>query len=352
MTSLSSTTKTTRIGIVGLGKMGLLHTATFNSLPGCEVVATMDSSSLPGEILSGLNPQLKPYPDLDSLLDQAGLNAVVIATPVAYHVPAALACVQRRIPFFMEKPLAATAEQSVPLIQALREKPLANMIGFMTRFVDSFARAKQILDSSCLGRLHRVSATMYVSQLFTRGEGWRYDRKIAGGGVLLSQGSHLLDLLTWYFGPVTRVNANVLPVYSSEVEDFAHVMLQFNSGLTAWLDASWSVRGKRTVQATIHVIGDQGELTVTDDTVSLVLNKAAAGYAAGRTVWNASDLYRGVDVEIAGPHYTREAQTFIEALRTGQMPQPDALQAYHVQQIVDAAYHSSDQAGSPQMIAS
>src|SRR6185295_17316655 len=182
------------------------------------------------------------------------------------------------------------ASQAEPLRRTLRQKSLPNMVGFMTRFIDSFVKAKSILDAGSLGRLQRVTGTIYVSQLFSRGEGWRYDRQVSGGGVLLSQGSHLLDLLTWFFGPVERVNADVLAAYSAEVEDFAHVVLQFRSGLHAWVDASWSVRGKRTVQTTIDVLGDNGELIVTDDTVQLTLDKMAGGYAAGRTVFQAPSL--------------------------------------------------------------
>ncbi|MBI3953791.1 MAG: Gfo/Idh/MocA family oxidoreductase [Chloroflexi bacterium] len=340
-----------QVGVVGLGKMGLLHAAIFNSLPGSRVVAAAEPARLPREALSMFNPAIRMFPSLEEMLDGAALHAVVIATPVADHVPSAQLCVERGVPFLMEKPLATSAAQADGLIEALAARKLPHMVGFMTRFVDSFAKGKEIIDSNCLGRLQRVTGTIQVSQLFRRGRGWRYDRVVAGGGVLLSQGSHLLDLLTWYCGPVARVNGEALAVYSPDIEDFAHVMLEFRSGLRGWLDSSWSVRFKRTVETTLDVLGDNGALVVTDDSVRLFLDQAAGGWPEGRTALRATDLYRGVPVDVGGPQYTREDQVFLRALRNHTPAEPAVQQALHVQRIVDAAYASSRERGAPQEIA-
>lgn len=339
-----------RIGVVGLGKMGLLHAAICNALPDSQVIAVADPSSLPRDSLIDMNPAMHGYASTDAMLAAQPLDAVIITTPVADHVPTALACVQHQIPFFMEKPLATSAAQALPLVTALHKTPVAHMIGYMTRYVESFMHGHTLIASGCLGALQRVTGTIYVSQLFTRGRGWRYERASAGGGALLSQGSHLLDLLTWYCGPVARVNAEVFAAYSTEVEDFAHVMLHFQSGVRGWVDCSWSVRFRRTVETTIDILGDNGSLIVTDDTVRLFLDKAHGSLAAGLTVWTASDLYRGVAIDIAGTQYTREDQAFLDAIRSGKPAEPNITQAFHVQHIVDAAYSSSRAHGAPEKV--
>ncbi len=339
---------TLRVGIVGLGKMGLLHGAIFNSLPRSRVVAVSEPVATLRDGLRTYNPAIETFESVGDMLDRVSLDAVVVTTPVAYHVEAAQICAERGLPFFVEKPLATSAAQAAPLVVQLRRRPVPQMVGFMARHIDSFQKAKEIIASGCLGRLQRVTATIYVSQLFKRGKGWRYDRKISGGGVLLSQGSHLLDLLTWYFGRVVRVNADILSVYSAEIEDFAHVILEFDDGLRGWVDCSWSVRNKRTVETTIDVLGDNGSLIVNDDTVRLLLDEVAGGWPAGRTVLNATNLYRGVPVDIGGPQYTREDESFVNAILTGSMCEPDVKQGFHVQQIVDAAYASAMQSGAPQ----
>jgi len=336
-----------RIGLVGLGKMGLLHGAIFNGLPESEVVAVAEPEGLARNALMEMIPHIRAFADVEEMFDGAELDAVVITTPVVHHVPVAIKSVERSLPFFIEKPLAVSANQAEELVRALREHPTKNMVGFMTRYVDAFEKGYEIVHSRCLGPLQQVKASIYVSQLFARGKGWRYDRKTAGGGVLLNQGSHLLDLLVWYFGPVVRINADIHSVYSEEVEDFAHVMLEFESGLQAWMDSSWSVRHMRTVQATIEIHGTNGTLTVTDDGVRLFLDKASAGMAAGWTVLTAPDLYRSVNFDVGGPQYTREDQVFLSALTGGPTAEPDVMQALHVQRVVDSAYASADKKGAP-----
>jgi len=338
--------KTLRVGVAGLGKMGLLHAAIFNGLPGSQVVAAADSTATLRNAIGEINPDLQMFSDSIEMLNKASLDAVVIATPVADHIPTALECVKKKIPFLMEKPLATSASQAADLVAALQKNPVSHMIGYMTRFIDTFIKGREVLKSNALGGLQRVTASIYVSQLFTKGKGWRYDKKISGGGVILSQGSHLLDLLTWYFGPVKKVNASMTSVYSPEIEDFGHLILDFQSGLQCTLDTSWSVRFKRTVETTIDILGDNGSLIISDDTVKLFLDEPQGGFPAGWSTWSAADLYRGVQIDIGGPQYTREDIAFLEGIGGGGPMQPDILQALHVQRIVDGAYASSQNGGN------
>ncbi len=340
-----------RIGVAGLGKMGLLHAAIFNSLPECRVVAASDPSPALRSAIGGLQEDIEIRADAVEMLEKSSIDAIVIATPVSSHVPIALASVKRGVPFFMEKPLSTNAAETFELVSLLKKTPTAHLIGFMTRFVDSFARAKTILESGALGDLVRFKATIYVSQLFKPGQGWRYDKKLSGGGVLLSQGSHLLDLLTWYFGPVRSLNAQTQCVYSSTIEDFAHLVLHFQSGLTGFFDCSWSVRFRRTVEINIDVSGQNGSLLISDDTIRLFLETPHGKWPAGWTTWTAPDLYRGVSVDIGGPQYTREDELFIEAVRRKKVCQPDIMQALHVQRIVDAAYASTEKKGAREEVA-
>ena len=339
-----------RVGIAGLGKMGLVHAGILNGLLGSRVVAAADPSKWARSALGELTGSVEMFTDAEDMIRSAELDAVVIATPVDQHVPMCMACVERRLPFFVEKPLTTQAGQAEELVQQLRERRMAHMVGYMTRYVDSFVKGHELVRSGCLGRIQRVTATIYVSQLFRRGKGWRYDKTLSGGGVLLSQGSHLLDLLTWYLGPVARVNGRVQSVYSREVEDFAHIFLEFSSGVTGWVDSSWSVRFRRTVEITIELQGVDGNLIVTDDTVRLYLERGFGELSPGGNVWNAVDLYRPVEFDIGCPQYTREDAAFLDAVRMGRPGDIDMDQAIHVQRIVDAAYTSSAANGAPEEV--
>ncbi len=339
-----------QIGIIGLGRMGLLHTALFNTLPESSVVAVVDPAMFPAKPLNMLNPKIKVYKSIEKMLDKERIDGVVIASPVGYHIENAMECVRNNIPFMMEKPLAVNSKQAESLIAELDKKSLPNMIGYMARNIDSFREGKKIIESQALGRILNVKGTVYVSQLFKQGKGWRYDPKISGGGVLESQGSHLLDMLHWYFGPVKKINADTLSVYSKGIEDFAHVVMEFENGVKGWIDASWSVRFKRKMELRLEILGENGSLVITDDTLDLFLDNAKGDYKEGKTFLSANDLFTGVFIDIAGAKFTYQAQEFVNALREKRQASPSIRDGYYVQKIVDACYQSASENGAPIMI--
>jgi len=336
-----------RIGVIGLGRMGLMHSAVFNSLPESKLVAVMDPSKFPSKQLGALNPAIKVFHNIDDMLDGVELDAVLIASPVSSHIPIALKCIEKRIGFLIEKPLSVNSDQAVPLMKRLAEKPVPNMVGYVFRFLDSFVKGKEILDTNCLGRIQRVDAKVHISQLFQKGKGWRYDPKESGGGSLINNGTHLIDLLTWYFGPVASVNSNVLSYYSPGIDDFAHLIIKHKSGISTIFDCSWSVRFKRKIDIKIDILGDNGSLIVSDDTIQLFLDKAVGEWPAGKTVLDANDLFTPVPVDIGTPKFTIQNQYFLQSILAGQQLKPSVSDAWHVQKIVDAGYSSSLDNGAP-----
>lgn len=339
-----------KIGIIGLGRMGLMHTAIFNSLPDSKVVAVVDPAMFPAKPLSMLNPNIKVYKSIEKMFSKEEIDGVVIASPVGYHVENAMECVSKNIPFLMEKPLSINAKQSESLVNELEKKSIPNMIGYMARNIDSFREGKKIIQSGALGRIINIKGTVYVSQLFKQGKGWRYDPKVSGGGVLESQASHLLDMLHWYFGPVKRVNADILSVYSKGIEDFAHVLLEFENGLKGWIDSSWSVRFKRKMELRVEILGENGVLVITDDTLDLFLDIAHGEYKEGKTFFSANDLFTGVHIDIGGAKFTYQAEEFIKAIQQKRQASPSIKDGHHVQKIVDACYQSASENGTPQVV--
>lgn len=350
--STSSIDNKLRIGVIGLGRMGLMHSGIFNSLPESKLVAVMDPSNFPSKQLGVINTSIRIFDNVEDMFNNIELDAVLIASPVSSHVANALQCIERKVPFLLEKPLSTNSKQALPLFNKLQETPVPNMLGYVYRFLDSFKKGKEIVDSKCLENIQRVNAHIYVSQLFKKGKGWRYDPKISGGGVLMGLGSHVIDLLTWYLGPVSFVNGNVLSVYSPGIEDFAHLILKHQSGINSIIDCSWSVRFKRKIDIKIDILGDNGSLIVSDDTLQLFLVKGTDQWASGLSVFNANDLFTPVPIDIGSPKFTLQNRYFLNSLRSKEMPQPDFYQGFHVQQIIDAGYQSSAGNGMPINISS
>jgi len=336
-----------RAAVVGLGKLGLLHAATLNVLSGSRLVAVADKTKTVLNGLAARTKDVETFTNHSKLLDRAQPDVVAIATPTGHHVPVALDCIERGIPVFIEKPLSLDSAQARPLLDALERHPVVNMVGYMTRFLHTFRKAKQVIDTGVLGRPQMLRASMYIGQLFGRGKGWRYDKKASGGGVLTTQNSHVIDLLLWYFGDIDWVSAQATRLYSKQIEDHAHVFFQFDDGLRGYLDASWSARHFRTPTVAIHVQGENGTLDVDDDQVRLHAVDAAGDFSAGWHSWSKPELYQGTEFDIGGTNYTDQTLQFLGAVRGENGVESDIASAFKVQQVIDAAYASAEQNGAP-----
>ena len=340
-----------KVAVVGFGKLGLLHAGLANGLPGSKLVAVCDQSSTSMNVLKSQMKGVKTYSNYKDMIADGGLDAVFIATPTGSHVPIAIDFVKAGIAVFIEKPLSPTAEQARPLLDALEQNPVTNMVGYMGRYIDTFAKAKELIASNALGRLQMLRTSMYVAQLFTKGKGWRYDQKESGGGVLITQNGHVIDKLLWMFGDLEYVTGHTNSLYSPTVEDHAHAFFAFKSGLTGFMDASWSARHYRTPTISIHVQGENGTLDVNDDDVRLFLTKPHGDLPADWSMWRGPDLYQAVPFDIGGPQYTLQAIEFLNAVRDKGQVDSDVASAFKTQTVIDAIYHSAEQNGAPQYFA-
>jgi predicted dehydrogenase len=334
-----------RVGVIGFGKMGFLHAGLASALPGSRLTSVADNAAGVLDTFSAVKPDVSTYKDYEQMLESEALDAVFITSPTHLHTPMALSCVKHGIPFFIEKPLTPRSSEAVPLLEALDRKPLTNMVGFMARHIDTFRKAKQVVASGALGKLMHLRTSMYVAQLFRKGKGWRYEKEASGGGVLITQNSHLIDILLWFFGPIASVNGHVRSWYSKTVEDFAHAYLRFENGLEGSMDTSWSMRHHRNVDISIEVQGENGTLSVTDDSVTLFLDEASEEYSGGWRVWRKPDLFEGVEFDIGGPEYTRQDSEFLFAVAGAGSLDCDVRSAFRVQQVVEAIYESARLSG-------
>lgn len=340
-----------KVGLVGLGKMGMLHGAILNALDGADLTAVCEASDALREGFEAFVPGVRFYEDYRRMIAEVPVEAVFITTPTESHEEIGLAFVERGCHVFIEKPLALDSFSSRRLVEAASIASTTTMVGFMMRYVETFQRAKVLLDAGTIGRPISFKATVYTSQLFESGKGWRYSKKASGGGVLVMQGIHALDLLSWYFGLPESLNARTNAPYSGEIEDFAHVNMAWPGGLSGFLDCSWSVDNHRLMETEICVTGDCGTLTVSDDVLQIYLRKPHLGRPAGWTLESKPDLYSGVPIDIGGAHYTREVMAFVEAATANRPVDSDFASGYRVQCLVDAAYTSAKSAGGPVRVA-
>src|SRR5687768_3683043 len=133
-----------RVGVVGFGKMGLLHASVVNGLEISQLTAAADPTAGLLESIKRLKPGLAIYEDYERMLSEQQLDAVFITSPTHLHSPMALTCAQRGIPFLVEKPLTPRTSESVELLDTLRRKPITNAVGYMARHIDTRSEERRV----------------------------------------------------------------------------------------------------------------------------------------------------------------------------------------------------------------
>ncbi|NCV86935.1 MAG: hypothetical protein EBW14_13950 [Oxalobacteraceae bacterium] len=224
-----------RGAVVGFGKLGLLHAGLLNGLKGCKLAAVVEPSRTISRAIEQYFPQVAVFDTVAELMAAGHVDLVVVATPTGSHVEIASTLIKAHTPVFIEKPLALTAVQASPLIEALSTEWVPNMVGYMGRYIDTFRHAKSLLAEQVLGRVQMIRSSMYIEQLLEPGSGWRYDPAVSGGGVLITQNSHVIDKLIWLFGDICEVSGHTESFVSRTVEDHAHAYFRFASGATGYL---------------------------------------------------------------------------------------------------------------------
>jgi predicted dehydrogenase len=324
-------------GVIGMGKMGILHSGILNSMGTVQLKAVADNQSFVTNAITALVPGISAYSDYRDMIAKENLDVIFIATPTGLHTKIASECISNNIPFFVEKPLGTTVTECKQLVDELKTKPVTNMVGYCKRFSSTFKKGKEIVDSKQLGKLIYFNSSTYISQLFTQASGWRYNKKQSGGGVLNTVSVHAVDLLLWYFRDLDYIQGHTKKHYSEGVEDFAHGYIKFKDGLEGVFDTSWSVRNYRLPEIKIEVHGENGMLIVTDDYVKV--------FSDTTEKWNTlykQDLDKGVFFDLGGPEYSLEDDHLITALQNKTKTDVDATDGLRVQQFVEGLYRSAE----------
>ncbi|NUU16855.1 Gfo/Idh/MocA family oxidoreductase [Cellulomonas humilata] len=309
-----------RVGIVGLGKMGLSHLAMFNAHPDVTVAGVCDTSSYVLSVL-GKNTGLTTYTDYDTMLEKAKLDAVVICTPSVMHGAQVSAALDRGLHVFCEKPFCLDPAESDALAQRAEKLGLVTQVGYHYRFVGAFEEVRRLLDAGAIGTVTHVLAEAYGPVVLKpKGGTWRSQRT-EGGGCLYDYAAHPLNLLTWYFGVPTGVSGSVLGrVFSQETDDEVTSTLHLPGGATASLSVSWSDDSQRKMTTKLTLWGTHGRIFVDRQEVQVYLRDTAEvppGYEQGWNVRYTTDLTEPVWFYVRGEEYSSQVDAFVQRVVTG-----------------------------------
>jgi len=259
-------------GIVGCGMIAEFHTRAINEIEGARVVAAFSRSPENGAKIAQLaGGDCAVYDDLGRLLAHPDLDVVCICTPSGAHLEPAVAAAGAGKHVIVEKPLEVTLPRCDAIIAACDAAGVRLGAIFPSRFSPANVALKEAIDAGRFGRLTLgdTSVKWWRSQDYYDSGGWRGTRELDGGGALMNQAIHNVDLLQWLMGDVESVHAltATLAHQRIEVEDVAVAALRFQNGALGMIEATTAAFPGLLKRTEIH--GDRGSARVEQDDVTL-----------------------------------------------------------------------------------
>lgn len=262
-----------RLGIIGCGNIGNHHAGYLLAGKVRHAVLTAVADAAPERCAK--YPQLRAHTNPEELFKPGVLDAVLIATPHFQHASLGIAALEAGLHILVEKPIAAHKADAERLIAASRRHPnqiFAAM--FQMRIEPRYQLIRKILHDE-LGKLVRVHWTLtdwFRTEAYYASGGWRATWRGEGGGVLINQCLHQLDLLQWLCGMPSRVRGfcQMGRYHSIEVEDNLSAYLEFPGGATGTLIAS---TGEAPGTNRLEIVGTRGKIVLENDRLTIFRNK-------------------------------------------------------------------------------
>ena len=324
---------TFKVALVGCGTISYVHLTSLLHTEGTKIVALCDIKRKRAlEKAREYAPEAKIYTDFSEMLENEELDAVHICTPHYLHAKMTVEALKRGVNVFLEKPMCISTAEIDEMIAAEKESSAKACVCFQNRFNDSYLYAKDLMEKS--GESFNAYATVfwYRDEDYYRGSDWRGKFATEGGGCMINQAIHTLDILTSLLGEpkfVTGTTSNHHLKNIIEVEDTAEALVEFESGAKA---SFYVTTAAATTDATCVVLASKGykivirssELTVNGEKIDFPKEESFIG----------KDYY--------GTRHPKLIEEFYKKLDTGGDMPVTLESAASVIRLILATYNSHD----------
>jgi predicted dehydrogenase len=337
-------------GIVGLGMIAEFHAKAIGAMSGGKLVAAFSRSAERAEKFCAEHGG-RPYADLDEFLKDPDLQVVTICTPSGLHLDPAGASAAAGKHVVVEKPLEITPERCDQIISACEAGGVRLATVFPSRFADASMLVKKTIDDGRFGKLTLGSAYIkwWRTQEYYDSGAWRGTWDLDGGGALMNQSIHAIDLLQWFMGPVDTIIAQTdcLAHERIEVEDVAAAVLKFKSGAIGVIEGSTAAYPGQLKR--LEVCGTRGSMILEQSSLKqwefAEESPEDAGirekFAAGESSGGQSD-----PKAISFTGHQKQFEDFVRALDGGS-PLVDGAEGRKSVEIINAIYRSAKEGGAP-----
>jgi predicted dehydrogenase len=247
-----------RFGLVGAGAIAQTYAPAFEQSEGAVVVAVADTRP---EAATAMAERLKAtaYATPEALLAGTPVDAVVIATPPDRHPEIAVRFLERGIHVLCEKPFALDVAGARSMVEAAQRSGAVLTMASKFRYVDDVVKAKSLMASGSLGEMV-LFENAFTSRVDMT-QRWNSDRSVSGGGVLVDNGTHSVDIMRYLLGPVAEVQVvEGRRVQGLKVDETVHVHARSAGGVDGSIDLSWSIN--KELERYLSLYGSEGTVVV------------------------------------------------------------------------------------------
>jgi predicted dehydrogenase len=345
-----------RAGIIGCGKIAINHADTLRDFPGATLVAVCDSDVERAKQFGDSYSVTGVFCDAQQFFEESDLDVVHICTPHPSHEQLVLMAATAGVHALCEKPLAVDLASADRMIAAAAEAGVKLGTVFQRRYWPAARRIRSAIEDGTLGTPILGDCTVLIrkDRAYFEEDAWRGRWDTDGGGVLMNQAIHYLDLLQWYLGPAVRVTGRIATLRHAgyiEVEDTAVATIEFEGGALATVRATTATDPSLGYRVT--VTGDAGA------TVSLI--ESPIGGPGVNDVWAVDraeeySLPWASDIDSSPPQsevhrnlkpfHAMQVRDFLDAVVEDRRPEIDGIEGRKSLALVQAIYESS-RTGSP-----
>ena len=338
-----------RWGIIGAGGIARRRTIpALNLISNAQVTAVMDKNE---QVLEELREEFGieyGYTQEAQILENPDVDAVYIASPVAFHKDQARRVLDAGKHLLIEKPVAMDGRETKELSDYAAGKGLCAGVGMLMRFHGGHMRIKELLREGILGDI--VSCRAQLTCWFPKMEGnWRQIKAISGGGALMDMGIHCIDLLRYLLDDEVEKVCGMADhrTFDYEVEDSVSAVLRMHKGAACYIDANFNIPDD-AAHCPLEIYGTKGSViasgTIGQDgkgEILLTLSDSDKGYESSQ-VRSESGGAQKLDFEHVNM-YARQLEEFSDCILNSLPPRTSLTDAVKTMRVVDAIYRSSSE---------
>jgi UDP-N-acetyl-2-amino-2-deoxyglucuronate dehydrogenase len=337
----------TGFGIIGCGMIAKFHARAIGDTRGAKLVACFNRT-LPAAEKLAAESGCKPYDDLDAMLADEKVEVVVIGTPSGAHLEPAVAAAKAGKHVIVEKPLEITLKRCDKIIEACRANNVTLSTIFPSRFHESAVEIKRALEAGRFGRLTVGDAYVkwYRTQQYYDSGKWRGTWDLDGGGALMNQAVHSVDLLLWLMGPVAEVTAQsaMLAHERIAVEDTVVATLKFANGALGVIEATTAAFPGYLKRIEIH--GSAGSAVMEEEDIvkwDFAKEQKRDGAIRAAAAARKSGGGGASDPAAIGHHgHARQFADVLDAIKKGRSPRIDGPQGRMAVEVILAIYKAAE----------